>query len=85
MPSTKCRELIRRILYTATLKDGHYKSVLHDEQGLFLLRPPDLINPESLIKGVSSPEKAELSLWKAFFTKRFEITSITLATKFPVW
>lgn len=37
-----------------------------------------------LIKGVSNLDKAEFSQWRAFFTKRFEMATITLATKFPV-
>lgn len=33
-----------------------------------------------LIRGISNLDKAEFSQWRAFFTKRFEIATITLAT-----
>lgn len=49
--AVSAEELIRMVLYTATLKDYHSKSVLHDERGLFLLRPLYFINPERLNKG----------------------------------
>lgn len=45
------QRLIRMVLYTATLKDYHYKPVLHDEQGLFLIRPLYFINLHMLNKG----------------------------------
>lgn len=41
-------KLIRMVLHIATFKGYHHKSVLPDEEGLFLLRPLHFTNPERL-------------------------------------